>query len=304
MMMATQGGSRWKAWPTVATRAPRGSSACVLRVADHRRPGARHVELSVDRAHDVTYRSRSWTTAPLVPTVDPGIADLGSCWTTLASSREPRRSGCGGGARLAATDIPLDSMDLEDVRAADRDRGRRAPGRERARGRAAEPLRKDRVYRVELAVENASGLPAEPEGGRTFRPLYEGPAVWPAERLPWEDPAAPPPAPPPAGRRRVAGPAGPRWLPAVRLPGERPPARASSARAAARRTALERAEVSASWRRARTRTARARRWSAVLERWESEACLARPAVAGRQRHRRRRPRTSVAPLANQRSGDG
>ena len=99
---------------------------------------------------------------------------------------------------LAATDIPLDSMDLDDVRSR-----RIAIAAVERRGAnelqvvPAEPLRKDRVYRVELAVENASGLPAEPEGGRTFRPRYEGPAVWPAERVPWEEPDAPPPAPPP-----------------------------------------------------------------------------------------------------------
>jgi hypothetical protein len=48
----------------------------------------------------------------------------------------------------------------------------------------AEPLRKNRVYRIELVVQNRSGLAATPEGGRTFRPEYEGPAVWPSERVP------------------------------------------------------------------------------------------------------------------------
>jgi hypothetical protein len=63
----------------------------------------------------------------------------------------------------------------------------------------AEPLRKGRVYRIELALENRSGLPATPEGGRTFRPDYEGPAVWPSERVPLPEVELPPPdmSPPP-----------------------------------------------------------------------------------------------------------
>jgi Bacterial Ig-like domain len=172
-------------------------------------PGARDTfELSVDRrAHDVTYRIAVVdTTAPFVLTVETPESRMLRITLDDPLASDPPVDAAAvrlweAEPGLAATDIPLDSMDLEDVRAR-----RIAIAAVERRGASelevvpAEPLRKDRVYRVELAVENASGLPAEPEGGRTFRPRYEGPAVWPAERVPWEEPDAPPPDAPPPGR--------------------------------------------------------------------------------------------------------
>lgn len=161
-------------------------------------PGARDTfELSVDRrAHEATYRIAVVdTTAPLIVTVatpesrlltitldDPLVADPPpEAGSVLLWEADPE---------LAAADIPLDSLDAAEVR------GRRiAISAVEARDRRtlqvvpAEPLRKDRIYRVEVDLENASGLPATPAGGRTFQPRYEGPAVWPSERVPWPEDA-------------------------------------------------------------------------------------------------------------------
>jgi hypothetical protein len=157
-------------------------------------PGARDsFEISVDnRAHEATYRIAVLdTTAPLIVSVetpesrslsvtldDALAADLAP--TTAAVRLWEAEPG------LAAAEIPLDSLDPAELRV----RRIAISAVEREGQRAlqvvpAEPLRKDRVYRLEVAVENASGLPSAPEGGRTFRPRYEGPAVWPAERVPF-----------------------------------------------------------------------------------------------------------------------
>ena len=155
-------------------------------------PGARDTfELSVDRrAHEATYRIAVVdTTPPLVVsvempesrllrvTLDDALAtdaEIGSSSVRLWSS-DP-----------GVADAPLDSIDPARLRV------RRiaisaveAEGRNGLRVVPAEPLSKDRVYRLELRIENASGLAATPEGGRTFRAQYEGPAVWPSERIPW-----------------------------------------------------------------------------------------------------------------------
>lgn len=171
-------------------------------------PGARDsFELSVDRrAHEATYRIAVVdTTAPLVVTVEtPESRTLRITLDDPLAAEPPLDAGAvrlwEAEPALAATEIPLDSMDFDDVRA----RRIAISAVERQGANAiqvvpAEPLRKDRVYRVELAVENASGLPMAPAGGRTFRPRYEGAAVWPAERIPWSDPDAPPPDAEPPG---------------------------------------------------------------------------------------------------------
>lgn len=173
-------------------------------------PGARDTfELSVDRrAHEATYRIAVVdTTAPLIVTVEtPESRLLRITFDDPLAADPPPGAGSvrlwEAERALAATEVPLDSLDLEDVRtrriaisAVERQSPQTldvVPG---------EPLRKDRVYRVELAVENASGLPATPAGGRTFRPRYEGPAIWPSERVPWPEAVEPPDGPGEAGVR-------------------------------------------------------------------------------------------------------
>jgi hypothetical protein len=158
-------------------------------------PGARDTfELSVDqRAHEATYRIAVVdTTAPLIVTVETPESRLLSITLDDALTADPPPEAGSvllweADPDLAAAEIPLDSLDAAQVR------GRRiAISAVEVRGRTlqvvpAEPFRKDRVYRVEVAIENASGIPATPEGGRTFRPRYEGPAIWPSERVPWPE---------------------------------------------------------------------------------------------------------------------
>jgi hypothetical protein len=159
-------------------------------------PGARDTfELSVDqRAHEATYRIAVVdTTAPLIVTVESPGSRLLRITLDDALAVDPPPDAASirlweAPPGLSATEIPLDSLDAADVRT----RRIAISAVERQGPRIlqvvpAEPLRKDRVYRVELAVSNASGLPATPEGGRTFQPRYEGPAVWPSERIPWPE---------------------------------------------------------------------------------------------------------------------
>jgi hypothetical protein len=94
---------------------------------------------------------------------------------------------------LAGVEIPLDSLAPAELRV--RRIAISAVEPSGPRGVVvvpAEPLRKDRIYRIELVVENRSGLAATAEGGRTFRPDYEGPAVWPSERVPLPEGAVAP----------------------------------------------------------------------------------------------------------------
>jgi hypothetical protein len=158
-------------------------------------PGARDTfELSLDsRAHETRYRIAVVdTTAPLIVTVETPESRLVSITLDDALAADPPPAAGSvllweAAPALAAAEIPLDSLDAAEVR------GRRiAIAAVETRGRTlqvvpAEPLRKDRIYRVELAIENAAGIPATPEGGRTFRPRYDGPAIWPAERVPWPE---------------------------------------------------------------------------------------------------------------------
>ena len=164
-------------------------------------PGAQDTfELSVDnRAHDATYRIAVLdTTAPLIVTVETPESRMLRITLDdpLAADPPPGTSSVRlweAEPGLAAAEVPLDSLDPADVRV------RRiaiaaveAQGPRELQVVPAEPLRKDRVYRVELGVDNASGLPSTAEGGSTFRPRYEGPAVWPSERVPLpQDEAAP-----------------------------------------------------------------------------------------------------------------
>ncbi|HYO46725.1 MAG TPA: Ig-like domain-containing protein [Gemmatimonadota bacterium] len=159
-------------------------------------PGARDTfELSVEeRAHDATYRIAVVdTTAPLIVTVETGESRL---FTITLDDALPADLVATAAAvhlweaepGLAEAEVPLDSLDPADLRV----RRIAISAVERQGPRTlqvvpAEPLRKDRVYRIEVAVENASGVPAAPEGGRTFQPRFEGPAVWPSERIPWPD---------------------------------------------------------------------------------------------------------------------
>jgi hypothetical protein len=53
---------------------------------------------------------------------------------------------------------------------------------------SAEPLRTDRLYRIEVIdVVNVSGLVSTAEGGRVFRPNYDGPAVFRSDPLEMQD---------------------------------------------------------------------------------------------------------------------
>ncbi|MGH7544405.1 MAG: Ig-like domain-containing protein, partial [Gemmatimonadota bacterium] len=157
-------------------------------------PGARDTfELSESaRAYEVTY----WlavvdTTAPIVTavttpearllrvTVDDAIPEGGSLI--------PARIGVYEAAPDVDPDAELDSIPV------DRQRFRRIAvvgavraGPNEIQVETAEPLERGRVHRLELVgVENASGVAATPEGGRPFRPEYEGPIIYPSEPLPW-----------------------------------------------------------------------------------------------------------------------
>lgn len=156
-------------------------------------PGARDTfELSIDRrAHEATYRIAVVdTTPPLVVSVE--TPESRTLRVTLDDALATDREIGPSSVRLWEADVgvsatvPLDSIDPGRLRA------RRiaisaveAEGQRGLRVVPAEPLFRDRAYRIELDLENASGLAATPEGGRTFRPRYEGPAVWPSERVPW-----------------------------------------------------------------------------------------------------------------------
>lgn len=156
-------------------------------------PGARDTfELSIDRrAHEATYRIAVVdTTPPLVVSVE--TPESRSLRVTLDDALATDAEIGPSSVRLWEADVgvsatvPLDSIDPGRLRA------RRiaisaveAEGPRGLRVVPAEPLVRDRAYRIELALENASGLAATPEGGRTFRAAYEGPAVWPSEPVPW-----------------------------------------------------------------------------------------------------------------------
>ena len=161
-------------------------------------PGARDsFELSDEsRAFEGTYRIAVVdTTAPLVTavatpesrllrvTVDDALPE--------AVSLNPGRIAVYEAAPDIEPDIALDSIPL------DRQRFRRIAvvravraGPNEIQISTAEPLERGRIHRVELiGVENTSGVAATPEGGRPFRPEYEGPAIHPSDPLPWPGPA-------------------------------------------------------------------------------------------------------------------
>jgi hypothetical protein len=156
-------------------------------------PGARDTfEISAEeRAHEGTYRIAVVdTTAPVIVTVE--TPESRSLAVTLDDDLAADPPPTAGAVRLweadpglADAEIPLDSLAPSELRV--RRVAISAVEPTGARGIVvvpAEPLRKGRIYRIELVVENRSGLAATPEGGRTFRPDYEGPAVWPSERVP------------------------------------------------------------------------------------------------------------------------
>ena len=156
-------------------------------------PGTRDTfEISAEeRAQEVTYRIAVVdTTAPLIVTVEtPESRSLAVTLDDDLAADPPVAPGSvllwEADPDVADAEIPLDSLAPAELRV--RRIAISAVEPSGPRGVVvvpAEPLRKDRVYRIELLVRNRSGLPATPEGGRTFRPDYEGPAVWPSERVP------------------------------------------------------------------------------------------------------------------------
>ena len=169
-------------------------------------PGARDTfEISAEeRAHEATYRIAVVdTTAPVIVTVEtPESRTLAVTFDDDLATEPPVAA---GSVRLweadpdvADAEIPLDSIAPADLRVRRLAISAVEPSGARSlRVVPAEPLRRDRVYRIEVAIENRSGLPAAPAGGRTFRPDYEGPAVWPSERLALPE-AEPAPEPEPA----------------------------------------------------------------------------------------------------------
>jgi hypothetical protein len=182
-------------------------------------PGARDTfaNSAEDRAHEATYRiALVDTTAPVIVTVE--TPESRSLEVTLDDDLAAEPAASAGSVRLweadpdlAGAEIPLDSLAPADLRV------RRlaisaveAVGSRELRVVPAEPLRKDRIYRIELVVQNRSGLAATPEGGRTFRADYEGPAVWPSERvpLPETEPAPADTTPVPADTPSSGPPAG------------------------------------------------------------------------------------------------
>jgi methionine-rich copper-binding protein CopC len=161
-------------------------------------PGARDsFELSDEsRAFEGTYRIAVLdTTAPLVTAVTmPGSRLLRVTVDDAlpeAVSLDPARIALYEAAPDIDPETDLDSIPV------DRQRFRRIvvvravrAGPNEIQLEAAEPLERGRVHRVELVgVENASGTAATAEGGRPFRPEYEGPAIHPSEPLPWPGPA-------------------------------------------------------------------------------------------------------------------
>jgi hypothetical protein len=155
-------------------------------------PGARDTfEISAEeRAHEATYRIAVVdTTAPVIVRVEtPESRTLSVTLDDDLAAEPPVTAGSvrlwEAAPGLAEAEVPLDSIAPADLRVRRLAIAAVEPSGPRAlQVVPAEPLRKDRVYRIELAIENRSGLPATPEGGRTFRPDYEGPAVWPSERL-------------------------------------------------------------------------------------------------------------------------
>ena len=156
-------------------------------------PGARDTfEISAEeRAREATYRIAVVdTTAPVIVTVE--TPESRSLAVTLDDDLAADPAVTAGSIRLweadpdlANAEIPLDSLAPAELRV--RRIAISAVELSGARGLVvvpAEPLRKDRIYRIELAVQNRSGLPATQDGGRTFRPDYEGSAIWPSERVP------------------------------------------------------------------------------------------------------------------------
>ena len=171
-------------------------------------PGARDTfEISVDeRAHEATYRIAVVdTTAPLIVTVE--TPESRTLVVTLDDDLATEPAVTAGSVRLweadpdvADAEIPLDSIAPADLRVRRLAISAVEPSGARSlRVVPAEPLRKDRVYRIELVIQNRSGLPSTPEGGRTVRPDYEGPAVWPSERVPLPESGTAPADTTPAG---------------------------------------------------------------------------------------------------------
>ncbi|HUP18490.1 MAG TPA: Ig-like domain-containing protein [Gemmatimonadota bacterium] len=165
-------------------------------------PGARDTfELgSGNRSHDGLYRIAVRDTTPpnvlAVATSSSGVLSIRTDDPMAGDAAPPLWAiHVWEGPPVGA--MPLDSIPLERLR------GRRLAvsaveraGPTEIRVATAEPLRKDRWYRVELVgVANAGGLESTADGGLAFRPEYAGPAVHPSERIEW--PGEPPPGGPP-----------------------------------------------------------------------------------------------------------
>ena len=160
--------------------------------------GARDTfELSEDsRAYEATYRIAVLdTTAPVVTAVTTPEPRLLRVMVDDAIPEEtslvPAQVALYEAAADVDPDIELDSIPV------DRQRFRRLAvvravraGPNEIQVETGGPLERGRVHRVELVgIENASGVAATPEGGRAFRPEYEGPMIYPSEPLPWPGPA-------------------------------------------------------------------------------------------------------------------
>lgn len=151
-----------------------------------------------NRSHDATYRiAVQDTSGPVVLMVAASSSGVLTVRVDepLAGEAAPAAEAIRVWEGPTVGAVPADSIPLEEMR------GRRIavsaverPSPTELRVALSEPVRKDRWYRIELAVENESGLASTPEGGRSFRPEYEGPVVFPSEPVRWPEP---PPAGPP-----------------------------------------------------------------------------------------------------------
>ncbi len=163
-------------------------------------PGARDsFELGAQsRSHEATYRLAVVDTTPAVV---ERVEMKGSRLLTirlddaLEGTEAPPKSAI----RLYEAPPGVPAEAAVDTLAAERLRGRRMAisvvergGPNLLQAAPTEPLRNGRAYRLEVVgVRNVDGLESTPAGGRNFRASYTGPAVFPAERIPWPEPGSP-----------------------------------------------------------------------------------------------------------------
>lgn len=159
-------------------------------------PGARDTfELSTDsRAHETTYAIAVVdTTAPIVTRVEtPTPTTVRVRFDDVMEGEVPPVAE-DVWLYLADPDLALAEGQDPDSLPIERVRHRRLlvtgvqrPEPSSVEFRTSEPLFKTRLYRIEIVgMENVNGLTSTSEGGRTFRPRYRGPAVWPSTPIPW-----------------------------------------------------------------------------------------------------------------------